>query len=59
MSQTAEKAFELIQAAHAFLISGALGSGKEEPVSRIISLVNAPADTDGTALIGDPAVLTS
>lgn len=64
MSQSAEKAFELIQAAHgrdrlahAFLISGALGSGKEELASRIISLVNAPADGGGTDLFGDPVVV--
>ncbi|MGJ8642472.1 MAG: hypothetical protein ACSHX9_03615 [Luteolibacter sp.] len=63
MSQSAEKAFELIQAAHgrdrlahAFLITGALGSGKEELASRVISLVNAPADGGGIDLFGDPVV---
>ncbi len=61
MSQTAEKAFELIKSAHgrkrlahAFLVSGALGCGKAELASRLISMVNGPADGGGMDLFGDP-----
>ena len=63
MSQSAEKSFELIKSAHerkrlahAFLITGALGCGKEELASRIISMINAPADAGGMDLFGDPVV---
>ncbi|MGJ8632703.1 MAG: hypothetical protein ACSHX7_02195 [Luteolibacter sp.] len=61
MSQTAEKAFELIQSAHernrlahAFLVSGALGCGKEDLASRLISLINKPSDESGIDLFGEP-----
>lgn len=61
VSQNAEKSFELIKSAyerkrlaHAFLVSGALGCGKEELASRIISLVNGPAEEGGTDLFGEP-----
>lgn len=63
MSQSAGKAFELIQAAHgrgrlahAFLVSGALGCGKEELASRLISMINASADSGGMDLFGEPVV---
>ena len=63
MSQSAEKSFELIKSAHerkrlahAFIITGALGCGKEELASRIISMINAPADAGGMDLFGDPVV---
>ncbi len=61
MSQSAEKAFELIKSAHererlahAFLITGAEGCGKEELASKIISLVNGSHDSGGMDLFGDP-----
>ena len=61
MSQSAEKSFELIKAAyerkrlaHAFLITGALGCGKDDLASRLISLVNGPEAGSGTDLFGDP-----
>lgn len=61
MSQSAEKSFELIKAAyerkrlaHAFLITGALGCGKEILASRLISLVNGSQQASGADLFGDP-----
>ncbi len=61
MSHTAEKSFELIKSAHerhrlahAFLITGALGSGKEQLASRLISLVNGSPDSGGMDLFGEP-----
>ncbi len=61
MSHTAEKSFELIKSAHerqrlahAYLISGAIGSGKEELASRLISLVNGSPDSGGMDLFGEP-----
>lgn len=61
MSHTAEKSFELIKSAHerqrlahAFLITGALGSGKEQLASRLISLVNGSSDSGGMDLFGEP-----
>ena len=63
MSQSAGKAFELISAAHgrgrlahAFLVSGALGCGKEELASRLVSLVNGAGETGGMDLFGEPVV---
>ena len=63
MSQTAEKSFELIKSAHerkrlahAFLVSGDLGCGKEELASKIISMVNAPSEDGGMDLFGEPVV---
>ena len=60
MSQSAEKAFELIKSAHgrnrlahAFLITGAEGCGKGELASRIISLVNTPEGSGGIDLFGE------
>lgn len=61
VSQSAAKSFELIKSAHdrkrlahAFLITGAPGSGKEELASRIISLVNSPAGSAAMDLFGEP-----
>ncbi len=61
MSQTADRSFDLIKAAyernrlaHAFLISGALGSGKEQLASRLISLINKPCENTGMDLFGEP-----
>jgi DNA polymerase-3 subunit delta' len=60
VSQNAEKSFELIKSAHernrlahAFLISGALGCGKEELASRLISLLNSPGEGGGIDLFGE------
>ncbi len=60
MAYTAEKAFNLIEnayrrgrLAHAFLITGASGSGKKELAAKIISLVNPPADVGGANLFGE------
>lgn len=56
MAYTAEKAFELIETAHqherlahAFLITGAAGSGKQALAARIIQMVNPPEDAGGGA----------
>ncbi|MFD2256001.1 hypothetical protein ACFSSA_04875 [Luteolibacter algae] len=61
MAQRAEKAYELIKSAyererlaHAFLISGDLGCGKEELASRLISLVNSSGEVGGMDLFGQP-----
>lgn len=61
MSHTADKSFELIKSAHerqrlahAFLITGSIGSGKEQLASRVISLVNGSPDTGGMDLFGEP-----
>ena len=61
MSHTAEKSFELIKSAHerqrlahAFLITGALGSGKEQLASRLITLVNGSSESGGMDLFGEP-----
>lgn len=63
MSQNAEKSFELIKSAyerkrlaHAFLISGALGCGKQELASKIISLVNSSGEGGGMDLFGEVVV---
>jgi DNA polymerase-3 subunit delta' len=61
VSHSAEKSFELIKSAHerqrlahAFLITGALGSGKEQLASRLITLVNGTSDSGGMDLFGEP-----
>jgi len=63
VSQSADKSYELIKSAferkrlaHAFLVSGALGCGKEELASKIISLVNGPSDGGGMDLFGEQVV---
>jgi DNA polymerase-3 subunit delta' len=64
MAYTADRAFELISSAHkrgrlahAFLISGAHGSGKEKLAARLIQLVNGGAEAGGFDLFGEPVVV--
>lgn len=64
MAYSADRAFELISSAHergrlahAFLISGAHGSGKEKLAARIIQLVNGAPQSGGMDLFGDPVVV--
>jgi DNA polymerase-3 subunit delta' len=64
MAYTADRAFELIseahkrgRLAHAFLISGAPGSGKENLAARLIQLVNGAAQGGGFDLFGEPVVV--
>ncbi len=64
MAYTADKAFELISSAHergrlahAFLISGAHGCGKENLAARMIQLVNGGAAAGGVDLFGAPVVV--
>ncbi len=66
MAYTADKAFELISAAHArgrlahaFLISGAHGSGKENLATRVIQLVNDGGKSGGFDLFGEPIVVAT
>ncbi|WP_435894405.1 hypothetical protein [Oceaniferula spumae] len=61
MAYTAEKAFNLIEAAHkrgrlahAFLITGDPGSGKSELATKVINLINPPAESGGMNLFGEP-----
>jgi DNA polymerase-3 subunit delta' len=61
MAYLAERAYELIAAAngrgrlaHAFLISGARGSGKEILTARIIQLVGGTASSAAFDLFGEP-----
>ncbi len=61
MAYTADHAFELISAAHgrgrlahAFLVSGAHGAGKEQLAARIIQLVNGAGEAGGNDLFGEP-----
>lgn len=60
VSYSADKAFELISAAHernrlahAFLIGGAEGSGKQNLAARIIGLVNGAGSSGGVDLFGE------
>lgn len=65
MAYTADRAYELIseahgrgRLAHAFLISGAPGSGKEALAARLIQLVNGGAVAGGGFdLFGEPVVV--
>lgn len=64
MAFTADKAFDLLAAAHqrdrlahAFLISGAPGCGKENLAARIIQLVNPDSDAGGFDLFGEPVTV--
>ena len=64
MAYLADRAFELISSAHergrlahAFLISGAHGSGKENLAARMIQLVNGAAKSGGFDLFGEPIVV--
>lgn len=61
MAYTADRAYELIseahqrgRLAHAFLISGAPGSGKENLAARMIRMVNPPEGGGGFDLFGEP-----
>ncbi|MFT4175208.1 MAG: hypothetical protein QM627_01010 [Luteolibacter sp.] len=61
MAYLADRAYELISSAHtrgrlahAFLISGAVGSGKENLAARLIQLVGGAGESSGTDLFGDP-----
>ena len=60
MAYTADRAYELISSAHqrgrlahAFLISGAHGSGKENLAARVIQLVSGTAQAGGFDLFGE------
>ena len=64
MAYTADKAYDLISSAHrrgrlahAFLISGAHGSGKENLAARIIQLVSGAGTSGGFDLFGEPVVV--
>lgn len=64
MAYTADRAYELISSAHergrlahAFLISGAHGSGKEMLAARVIQLVSGAAQSGGFDLFGEPVVV--
>jgi len=66
MAYTADQAYKLISSAHergrlahAFLISGARGSGKENLAARLIQLVNGPGQSTGFDLFGDPVAVTT
>ncbi len=61
MAYTPERAFELIEGAnqrgrlaHALLISGAAGCGKEHLAARLIQLVNGGGEAAGVDLFGTP-----
>lgn len=60
MALTEDTAFNLISGAHgrnrlahAFLISGAAGSGKRELAARVIALINPAGTDDGSDLFGE------
>jgi DNA polymerase-3 subunit delta' len=64
MAYTADRAYELISSAHqrgrlahAFLISGAHGSGKEHLAARVIQLVSGKAQAGGFDLFGEPVAV--
>ncbi len=64
MAYTADRAFELLSAAHArgrlahaFLISGAGGSGKENLAARLIQTVNGSGQSGGFDLFGEAIVV--
>jgi DNA polymerase-3 subunit delta' len=64
MAYSSDRAFELISSAHergrlahAFLVSGAHGSGKENLAARIIQLVSGTAQTGGFDLFGEAVVV--
>lgn len=64
MAYTADRAYELIASAHergrlahAFLICGAHGSGKEKLAAQMIQLMNAEAQPAGFDLFGEPVVV--
>lgn len=64
MAYTADRAFELISSAHergrlahAFLISGAHGCGKEHLAARVIQLVSGASKAAGFDLFGEPVAV--
>ncbi|GAA5124910.1 hypothetical protein GCM10023212_25590 [Luteolibacter yonseiensis] len=64
MAYLADRAYEMISSAHgrgrlahAFLISGAHGSGKENLAARLIQLVNGGGESGGIDLFGEPVVV--
>ncbi len=64
MAYTADRAYDLISSAHqrgrlahAFLISGAHGSGKENLAARLIQLVSGTAQSGGFDLFGEPVTV--
>ncbi len=64
MAYLADRAFELISSAHergrlahAFLISGAHGSGKENLAARMIQMVSGAEKSGGFDLFGEPIVV--
>jgi DNA polymerase III subunit delta' len=66
MAYLADRAFEMISSAHqrqrlahAFLISGAHGSGKENLAARLIQLVNGGGTAGGFDLFGEPVVVAT
>ena len=61
MAYTAERALELITSAHergrlahAFLLTGAQGAGKENLAAQVIQLVSGTDEAKGSDLFGDP-----
>jgi DNA polymerase-3 subunit delta' len=63
VAYVADRAYELLSAAHgrgrlahALLVSGAEGSGKQELAARMIQLVNGGGAAGGFDLFGDPVV---
>ncbi len=64
MAYSEDKAYELISSAHergrlahAFLISGAQGAGKEHLAARLIQLVSGAQEAAGMDLFGEPMVV--
>jgi DNA polymerase-3 subunit delta' len=64
MAYTADRAYQLISSAHergrlahAFLISGAHGAGKEALAARVIQLVSGGSQASGFDLFGEPLVV--
>jgi DNA polymerase III subunit delta' len=64
MAYSADRAYELISSAHergrlahAFLISGAHGSGKESLAARVIQLVSGASKAAGFDLFGEPVAV--
>ena len=63
MAFKADQAYGLIEAAHqrgrlahAFLISGGRGAGKEELAARVIRMLEGPKEAGGMDLFGEPVV---
>jgi len=66
MAYTADRAYELLSSAHergrlahAFLVSGAPGAGKEALAARLIQRVNGGAAAAGFDLFGEPVVVAT